>query len=303
MQKINFTTISFIILILLSACFVQEKNENVVSVTPEIDIPAKTKESIPPISQVTTTEKKMALTFNGLADENIMNDILNELDRFNIKATFFLQGMRVAEDPEIAKDILERGHSVQNNTLNHILPDDLSYEEAYVELFLTNKVMEEHLNIKPKYARTRSGDSSKSFEDAAAQLNMDVVTYSINPKDSDMKSAEEIAEYIDRFATRGAIIELNTYINPEVIRAIQLIHENSIKSGFKLTTFEDVLDGAYVTSDGLQSNELAVSKVSHDKKPVIINKFNTNEKEIALTFDDWASDNTILTILDILDEY
>src|SRR5690606_27139549 len=95
--------------IVLSGCIFQKENDEATLITPEIEIPVN--ETIPKqaISQIATTEKKMALTFNGLPDEETILRLLDELDRFKIKATFFLPGMRVAEDPELASEILKRG--------------------------------------------------------------------------------------------------------------------------------------------------------------------------------------------------
>ncbi|MFD6903529.1 polysaccharide deacetylase family protein, partial [Streptomyces diastaticus] len=272
-------------------------------ITSKVEAPKSERVPKGVINHVATTQKIMALTFNGLADEQTMDKLLNELNRFDIKATFFLPGIRVAEDPDLAKEIIKQGHTIQNNTLNHVLPDKLKYEEAYIELALANRVFKEHLNIEPKYARTRSGDSSDSFQEAAAQLNMEVVTYTINPKDTQMQSAEEIADYIRRFANRGAIIELNTYINPEVIRAIPLIYQYASADGYTLTTLEEVHQTNYLVDELVDTNNLAVNTDYKNSRPAIIEKFSTLEKEIALTFDDWASDETITAVLDILDNY
>ncbi|WP_245823433.1 polysaccharide deacetylase family protein [Metabacillus halosaccharovorans] len=300
----KFHIVFFCLLVMtLTGCAFKKSEPEITAVSPKMEIPQKEKEAKPAITQIATTEKKMALTFNGLSDKETMLNLLEELDRLGIKSTFFLQGMRVAEDPELAKEILARGHTIQNNTLNHVLPNKLNYEEAYVEVALANKIFQEHLNIQPSYIRSRSGDSSQSLEEAAAQLDMQVISNTINPQDSKMQSAEDIAAYIKQFSNRGAIIQLNTYINPEVIRAIKLIYNDAVASGYTLTTFEEVEKGNYLTEEKPSTNHLAVNPDYEESKPTIIHKFSTKDKEIALTFDDWASDEGISKVLDILDTY
>lgn len=272
-------------------------------ITPKLEVPINEKKRTLPIQRILTTDKKMALTFNGLADEKTMELLISELNRLQIKATFFLQGQRVAEEPELALRLIKHGHTVQNNTLNHTLPDELDYDSAYVELKLSNNVFQEHLNIEPSYVRSRSGDTTNEFGDAAAQLDMRVVTYTINPRDSQMQSAEEIAEYIKRFTARGSIIQLNTYINPAIIDAIELIYNDATAAGYKLTTLEEVESGNYMVSGKLESNNLEINQEIESVQPNIIKRFVTNEKKIALTFDDWASEATLSTILAILDEH
>ena len=80
----------------------------------------------------------------------------------------------------------------------------------------------------------------------AAQTGLDaVVTYSINPKDWDMKSAEEIGSYVEKYITRGGIIALNTDKNPQVIKAISLIAKAVDDVGYKLVSLDTLLEGSY----------------------------------------------------------
>nr|WP_198044754.1 polysaccharide deacetylase family protein [Lysinibacillus timonensis] len=258
------------------------------------------------IQYVRITDKKMALTFNGLAEEETMLDILDELDKIKVKATFFIPGYRIAEDPTLVKDIIERGHTIHNNTLNHEIMDHYSYEQTFMEIELANKLFQEKLNYQPKYIRSRTGDSTLNLELAAAQLGMEVIGYSINPQDRNMQSAIEIANYVERFSTRGAIIQLNTYINPSVVPAIALIHQNAIKEGYELTTIEDLIASSHTVKTAeeiLGTDALSLNPNYANVEPNLFYFKQTDQKEVALTFDDYAGDATTSAILDILDHY
>ncbi|GAF63476.1 putative deacetylase [Bacillus sp. TS-2] len=287
-------------LFLLAGCFSRHADAPE-PITPNIEIPKLNQEVRAPIEQIITTKKQMALTFNGLADEQTMDQLLEKLNTLQIKATFFLNGHAVAENPELAQRILDQGSTIQNNTLNHVMAEGLDYETAFLEMKLANQVLKEKINIEPTYVRSRSNETSLEFEEAATLLNMEVVTSTINPRDSQMQSAEEIAEYVKRFSKRGSIISLNTYLNPEIIDAIELIYHDAVESGYELTTLEKMELGSYMKSESVETNSLTLN--SNEAVPTIIKRFETNEKEIALTFDDWASDETLEAILDILDEY
>lgn len=122
-----------------------------------------------------------------------MTALLDELDAHGVKATFFLPGVRVAEEPDIAKAIAARGHEIENNTLNQLDMSTLDYDGIYKEIQLANEVIERETGVKPRYVRTRSGDYPEDVPLAAAHLGMKaVVSYNINPRDRDMQSAEEI---------------------------------------------------------------------------------------------------------------
>ncbi|CAM5335035.1 Peptidoglycan-N-acetylmuramic acid deacetylase PdaA OS=Lysinibacillus sphaericus OX=1421 GN=pdaA_1 PE=4 SV=1 [Lysinibacillus sphaericus] len=143
---------------------------------------------------------KVALTFNGLADNETMQKLLKVLDQTNIKATFFIEGMRLAQEPELVKNILSKGHEVENGTLTFPDMADIDYEETYKEIYLTNQIFEEQLGYTPKYVRSRSGDATDNMRYATNALNMKaVVEASVNPKDRNMQSAEEMMTYIRKY--------------------------------------------------------------------------------------------------------
>lgn len=65
-------------------------------------------------------EKAVYLTFDDGPIPLITPWVLDLLDRYQIKATFFLVGDNVRKHPEEYMMILERGHRVGNHTFNHI---------------------------------------------------------------------------------------------------------------------------------------------------------------------------------------
>ncbi|MBD8047595.1 polysaccharide deacetylase family protein [Clostridium faecium] len=258
------------------------------------------------ISYVYTTKKELTLTFSGMGDEKMMKQILDELDKFKIKAVFFLPGIRVAEEPDIAQEILKRGHEIENNTLNRKELTELSYEDIYKEVQKTNEILKKEIGVTPKYLRTKSGAYNEDVLLVAAQTGLDaVVTYSINPKDWDMKSAEEIGSYVEKYITRGGIIALNTDKNPQVIKAISLIAKAVDDVGYKLVSLDTLLEGSYERKP-LQSikgyDAAKINENAKDSEYNIVYKADTDKNEIALTFDDWGRDITVTKILDILDK-
>ena len=65
-------------------------------------------------------EKKVYLTFDDGPIPEITPWVLDLLDKYNIKATFFLVGDNVRKHPQEFQMLLDRGHRVGNHTFNHI---------------------------------------------------------------------------------------------------------------------------------------------------------------------------------------
>lgn len=62
---------------------------------------------------------EIVLTFDDGPDPEITPQVLALLDRYRMKASFFCIGAKAATFPEIVREIVRRGHSVENHSLRH----------------------------------------------------------------------------------------------------------------------------------------------------------------------------------------
>ena len=79
-------------------------------------------------------EKKIYLTFDDGPTPEITEWVLEELEKYNAKATFFCIGHNIEKHPEIFKRVIENGHSIGNHTFNHLNGWKTSISE-YIENF------------------------------------------------------------------------------------------------------------------------------------------------------------------------
>lgn len=64
--------------------------------------------------------KRVFLTFDDGPIPEVTPWVLDLLDRYGVKATFFMVGQNVERHPELLEEVRRRGHSVGNHTLHHI---------------------------------------------------------------------------------------------------------------------------------------------------------------------------------------
>ena len=64
--------------------------------------------------------KAAYLTFDDGPIPEVTPAVLEILDRYNVKATFFMVGDNVARHPELLDEVRRRGHAVGNHTMKHI---------------------------------------------------------------------------------------------------------------------------------------------------------------------------------------
>lgn len=96
-----------------------------------------------PIYCVETEEKVIALTFDAAWGNEDTDEILEILERQDVKVTFFMTGGWVEAYPEDVKKIYEAGHELGNHSENHLNMSDLSMADIEEEIMLVHNRVKE----------------------------------------------------------------------------------------------------------------------------------------------------------------
>ncbi|QHT58992.1 polysaccharide deacetylase family protein [Paenibacillus lycopersici] len=260
------------------------------------------------VSMVYTTKRELALTFNGMADKAAMKRLLDQLDTYKIKATFFLPGMRVAEEPDIAKLILARGHEIESNTLNRLDMKKLPYEQIVNEIKLSRDVIQKKTGVKPVYVRTMLGDYTDNVRLAAAQQGMEaVIGASLFLHNWENETPLQKSNYIRKYINRGGIIALDTQENKIIAESVKLIAEGAKNVGYQFVRLDKLMrDGGkrrpLEQIPGWNAARINTNYAAATYN-VMYNKQDDPKKEVVLSFDDWGTDYTITKLLDVLAAY
>ncbi len=163
-------------------------------------------------------EKVIYLTFDEGNLESYLPEIVNILNKNDIKATFFLCRGFIKNNPELMKEMLEKGHSIGNHTANHIsmptLANSASFEKYLKELSLTEETFKA-ITGKPmdRIYREPRGEYSLRSLSIIKDLGYRTYFWSAAYKDWDDKLTKEQA--------------LQEMLNHVHNGAIYLLHPNS----------------------------------------------------------------------------
>lgn len=85
---------------------------------------AKTPEVLKPLARdliwdLRSSEREVFLTFDDGPIPEVTTDVLDILDAYKVKATFFCVGANVEKHPDVYRDVLARGHLTGNHTWSH----------------------------------------------------------------------------------------------------------------------------------------------------------------------------------------
>jgi len=146
------------------------------------------------------SSNKISLMFNVYEGEGVVRSIMDVLDGYGVKATFFMGGCFADDHEELLSDIVTRGHELANHGYFHRDHAKLSYAENQEEIEKTDRVLTALSGVKPTLFAPPSGAFSADTVSAARALGYEVVMWSkdtVDWRDSD-------AELIFTRATKGA---------------------------------------------------------------------------------------------------
>jgi peptidoglycan/xylan/chitin deacetylase (PgdA/CDA1 family) len=180
-------------------------------------------------------QKSVYLTFDDGPIPEATPFILDTLDRFNAKATFFMVGENAVKYPHLLEEVRRRGHQVGNHTYNH-----MSGMRHFTWTYLANiKKADEILHtrlFRPPHGWIRTVQYR-----VLRHIGMKVVMWDVVTRDySRLLTAEDVLQNVKRYARPGSIITFHDSLKsieklkhalPEALSWLQ-------EQGYEFRTFE-----------------------------------------------------------------
>ncbi len=159
--------------------------------------------------RIPNNEGKIFLTFDDGPNPGTTEFILETLDQFNAKATFFCAGKNVEANPKLYKSILDKGHGVGNHTYNHLSGWEVEDEIYYDDINHCSRIVQSNL-FRPPYGKISL--SQIGF----LKPNFRIVMWDVMAGDFDENLSGELCVLnVIRHAREGSIIVFHDSIKAE----------------------------------------------------------------------------------------
>jgi len=169
---------------------------------------------LPVISKSITGNQGVALTFDDGPSPLSTPILLNLLERYNFKATFFIIGKKAEKYPDLVEDILAGGHTIANHSWQH---DNLlmlrSQKRLKQDIRKTQEILY-RFGVQTLVFRPPVGITSPRLKSVLQNEDLLTVTFSCRPFDRGNKRVTNLAERVLRKLNPGNIILLHD-IAPE----------------------------------------------------------------------------------------
>lgn len=153
--------------------------------------------------------KEIALTFDDGPHE-MTGKVLDLLEQFNAKATFFCIGKQIEKKPEIFKRIIADGHLAGNHSYSHVGNFGFfSSQKVADEIGKTTKLVHQLTGLKMKFFRPPFGVTNPMIAKAVSVTKYDVIGWNIRSLDTVYESEDTIFERVKSKVKPGGIILLH----------------------------------------------------------------------------------------------
>jgi peptidoglycan-N-acetylglucosamine deacetylase len=151
----------------------------------------------------TNSPRKLAITFDDGPNPAITPQLLDLLDRYQAKATFFVIGRFVRECPDLVKETAARGHVIGNHTEAHRNLAWLGPAQVTVELRLCHHAISNALGAPAKWFRPPYGFRNPWVIPAANELGCKTAMWTLIPGDWLERPVEWLIRRMQPIATRA----------------------------------------------------------------------------------------------------
>lgn len=161
---------------------------------------AAEEETIPPLYHINkayrvvpneegTETKVVLLTFDdGPKEQEMIDGLIDTLDKHQAKAIFFVNGYRVETHPELLKLIHDRGQVIGNHSWDHIDLKKESESEARKQVEDVQAIVEDTIGERPRFFRPPFGSGNDQLHQIVEENNMIYMTWSNGSLDWDSKN-------------------------------------------------------------------------------------------------------------------
>lgn len=199
-----------------------------------------------------TRLKKIALTFDsGVTIEKTL-PLLDILDVYNIKATFFLTYGAIKDAPELVKEMVNRGHEIANHSTTHSDFRYLSDLSKRLELYFTHKYIKDLTGIDMHLFRFPYGSYDNKSIQVVKESGYYPIQWSNDSLDWKNQGMEQIVTHVfEGVAPHSGSIILFHNGADYTLQALPLVIELLKKDGF---SFSKVSDLIYLNDFSVKTN-------------------------------------------------
>lgn len=184
-----------------------------------------------------STDKLVCFTFDDGPYAPVTNKILDVLEKYNGRATFFVVGDRAETYSDEIERASKMGCEIGTHTYSHVNLNTLSVPEMQKEIRKSCDAISKYSGKKVKVLRPPEGAANETVK---ANVNMPMVLWSVDSRDWDYRNADRDYQTVMDNVFDGSIVLMHD-LYPATADAVARIIPELAKQGYKFVTFSELM--------------------------------------------------------------
>lgn len=193
-----------------------------------------------PVYNVQTEEKRVAISFDAAWGADKTQGILDILEEFNVRATFFLVGFWTDKYGDMVKAIDDGGMEIGTHSNTHPDMTKLSTESIKNELEASINLIKNITSKEVKLFRAPYGAYNNALLDTATGLGLLTIQWDVDTLDWKGLSGEEICSRVLKYVKSGSIILCHNN-SDHILDALPIVLDRLQKQGYTIGAVGDLV--------------------------------------------------------------
>lgn len=191
--------------------------------------------------------KKVALTFDDGPHPKITSQVLKILNKYDVKATFFVIGINVKNYPDKLVEIVSSGHEIGNHTYSHNILKSMPKDKIEKEIIDTEEQVKRIVDHDISLLRPPCGLYDDTLIDVAQKNNLKIVLWTVDTNDWAHKSTSNIVRNIIKKVKNGDVILFHDYVSGKcnTPEALDVIIPMLKQMGYEFVTISELLQDVH----------------------------------------------------------
>jgi peptidoglycan/xylan/chitin deacetylase (PgdA/CDA1 family) len=198
------------------------------------------------LTHLSRSSQTVAITIDDGPDPNVTPAVLDILETRQAVATFFCIGAQVQKHPDLAREIVRRGHAIGNHSQNHRHHFSLmSPGQIYRELTQAQSTIEDATGFSPQYFRAPAGLRNIFLDSVLHKLGLQLTSWTRRGFDTRVADPDLVLQRLTKRLSPGDILLLHdrhsaitTDGKPVVLEVLPQLLELVAMAGYRTVRLE-----------------------------------------------------------------
>lgn len=197
-------------------------------------------ERLLPIYSVDRGDSKAAVTFDVAWENSNTDELIEILDEYGVKATFFVTGDWCDRYPEDVKKFHDAGHEIQNHSDLHPHVEGMNVNDLINDTREASRKIKSITGAEPTLYRAPYGEYDNSLITTVEGMGMKVIQWDVDSLDWKEPSAEDITEKVVNNTKSGSILLFHNDLE-NTTQALPGLLEQLTEKGFEFIPVSELI--------------------------------------------------------------